>query len=58
MKNLAWLKGFVYGIILSGVIPLIFMLIGQTFAGGVTSLWGESWLYFAVLIPFILTLNP
>ncbi|WP_259391696.1 hypothetical protein [Paenibacillus sp. 1011MAR3C5] len=55
MKNLAWLKGFVYGILLSGIVPLIFMFIAQALAGGITSLWGESWFYFAALIPFVLT---
>ena len=31
------------------------MLFAQGFAGGLTSLNGESWLYFATVIPFLLT---
>ena len=31
------------------------MLFAQGFAGGITSLNGESWLYFATVIPFLLT---
>lgn len=53
MKNLVWLKGFIYGIFLSGIIPFIFMLVAQRAAGGVTSPFGESWLYYAVLLPFV-----
>lgn len=34
---------------------MIFMLIGQAWAGGITSFWGESWLYFSVSIPFAVT---
>lgn len=31
------------------------MLIGQAWAGGIASFWGESWLYFSVIIPFAIT---
>ncbi|WP_232321194.1 hypothetical protein [Sporosarcina ureae] len=31
------------------------MLIGQAWAGGITSLWGEGWLYLSVVIPFVIT---
>lgn len=31
------------------------MLMGQMSAGGITSFWGESWLYFSVIIPFAIT---
>ena len=40
---------------LSFCIAFIFMLFGQMAGGGVTSLMGESWMYFAVIIPFIVT---
>lgn len=51
----ACFKGFIFGIILSFVAALFFMLFAQLFAGGITSFWGESWLYFAVIVPFVLT---
>jgi hypothetical protein len=31
------------------------MSIGQALAGGITSVWGESWFFWAVLLPFVLT---
>lgn len=31
------------------------MLLSQGLAGGVTSFWGESWLYFSVIIPFLIS---
>lgn len=33
------------------------MLIGQALAGGITSFWGEGWLYFSVIIPFMFTFS-
>lgn len=53
MKNR--LTGMVFGIIFSLFTALIFMFFGQIVAGGVTSFWGESWLYFAVIVPFTVT---
>ncbi|NEU32085.1 hypothetical protein GN156_15105 [bacterium LRH843] len=47
--------GMVFGILFSIFTALLFMLIGQFVAGGVTSFWGESWLYFAVIVPFTIT---
>ena len=47
--------GVVFGILFSLFTTLLFMLIGQMIAGGVTSFWGESWLYFAVIVPFTIT---
>ena len=47
--------GVVFGILFSLFTTLLFMLIGQMVAGGVTSFWGESWLYFAVIVPFTIT---
>ncbi|GAA0325645.1 hypothetical protein J18TS1_25490 [Oceanobacillus oncorhynchi subsp. incaldanensis] len=46
------ITGVVFGIIISLITALLFMLIGQAWAGGITSFWGESWLYFSVIIPF------
>ena len=54
MRNLSWVKGLIFGAICSIVGALLFMLFGQVWAGGVTSFWGESWLYFAVFIPFVI----
>lgn len=47
--------GIIYGLGLSFCISFIFMLIAQRLAGGTTYVIGESWLYFATIIPFILT---
>lgn len=55
MKNVSWIKGFIFGALFSFVTAMIFMLIGQAWAGGITSFWGESWLYFSVSIPFAVT---
>ena len=55
MKNLSWLKGLTFGALFSFITALLFMLIGQTLAGGITLFWGESWLYFSVIIPFAIT---
>jgi RsiW-degrading membrane proteinase PrsW (M82 family) len=55
MNNLAWVKGLIFGALFSFIIALLFMLIGQAWAGGITSFWGESWLYFSVIIPFAIT---
>lgn len=53
------IKGIIVGIIfgfgLSFCISFMFMLVAQGLAGGYTSLFGESWLYYATIIPFILT---
>lgn len=45
----------IYGVAISLLTALFFMLIAQAWAGGVTSFRGESWLYFAVVIPFAIT---
>lgn len=47
--------GIIFGVGLSFCISFLFMLVTQSLAGGFTSLFGESWLYFATIIPFILT---
>ncbi|MGX9135024.1 hypothetical protein ACWV26_11725 [Rummeliibacillus sp. JY-2-4R] len=47
--------GIIYGFGLSFCISLMFMLVAQGLAGGITSFSGESWLYHATIIPFILT---
>lgn len=53
MSNI--LKGILFGMIMVLGTAFLFMAIGQTAAGGVTSLFGEAWLYAAVLVPFVLT---
>lgn len=47
--------GIIFGFGLSFCISFIYMLIAQGLAGGITSLFGESWLYYATIFPFILT---
>ena len=47
--------GFIFGFILSLLISLVFMLFAQGMAGGVLSLTGEMWLYYATIVPFIVT---
>ena len=47
--------GIVFGIIISFMSAVFFMLIGQMSAGGLTLFWSESWLYFSVIIPFAIT---
>lgn len=49
------MSGIIFGFGLSFCISLMFMLIAQVLAGGITSLFGEIWLYYATIIPFILT---
>lgn len=55
MNNVSWIKGLILGIILSFISALLFMLLGQMWAGGITSFWGESWLYFSIIVPFAIT---
>lgn len=55
MKIFSWMKGIIFGALLSFITALLFMLIGQTLAGGITLFRGESWLYFSVIIPFAIT---
>lgn len=57
MKNISSLKGLIFGVLFSFVTALLFMLIGQTLAGGITLFRGESWLYFSVIIPFATTFS-
>lgn len=57
MKNISWLKGLIFGVLFSFVTALLFMLIGQTLAGGITLFRGERWLYFSVIIPFAITFS-
>lgn len=47
--------GFIFGFIFSLFTSLVFMFFAQASAGGVTSLTGESWLYYATVVPFIVT---
>ena len=49
------MSGIIFGFGLSFCISLMFMLIAQVLAGGITSLFGEIWLYYATIIPFILS---
>lgn len=37
MKNFSWIKGLIFGTVLSFVTALLFMLMGQAWAGGITS---------------------
>ncbi|MGG0657705.1 hypothetical protein [Rummeliibacillus pycnus] len=46
--------GIIFGLGLSFCISFMFMLVAQGLAGGFTSSFGESWLYYATIIPFIL----
>lgn len=55
MKNFSWIKGLIFGIIFSIMMTFLFMLFGQMWAGGITSFFGESWLYVSVIIPFAIT---
>ncbi|WAA11976.1 hypothetical protein [Fervidibacillus halotolerans] len=52
MKNLAWLKGLIFGILSSLFSAWLVMFFGQILADGLMSFWGELWLYYAVIIPF------
>ncbi|MFE1631073.1 hypothetical protein ACFLFF_30525 [Brevibacillus reuszeri] len=51
MKNYSWIKGLIFGVVFSFIIGLLFMLIAQIWAGGISSFWGESWLYLSIIIP-------
>ncbi|HYK72348.1 MAG TPA: hypothetical protein VEV44_04305 [Pseudoneobacillus sp.] len=55
MGNLTWLKGLIFGALLSFITAWLFMLIGQAWAGGITSFFGENWFYFSVMPPFAMT---
>ncbi|MFS0861864.1 hypothetical protein [Fredinandcohnia sp. 179-A 10B2 NHS] len=48
-------KGILFGMIIALGTAFLFMAIGQTAAGGVTSFFGEAWLYVAAVVPFVLT---
>lgn len=50
----ALVVGGVYGAFLSLFSSFLFMGFGQSAAGGFTSLWGENWLYWSTLFPFII----
>lgn len=52
MKPVWMLKGLIFGVVLALITAFLFMLFGQIAAGGITSLWGESWLYISLIIPF------
>ena len=45
MKAKGVLKGIIIAIFCSIFIPYLFNSVGNTFAGGRISYWGESWLY-------------
>ncbi|WP_237658415.1 hypothetical protein [Ureibacillus xyleni] len=47
--------GVIFGLIIAFVSAWLFMQIAQFIAGGITSFWGESWLFYAVIIPCTLT---
>lgn len=49
------ISGAIFGVVISFFMAFIFLLFGQAWAGGITSFWGESWLYFSVIIPFAIT---
>lgn len=46
------LIGILFGLITSAVTAWMFQQIGGIMAGGITSFWGESWLYISVILPF------
>ncbi|MGN4126052.1 hypothetical protein ACMGD3_13735 [Lysinibacillus sphaericus] len=49
--------GITFGIVLSLVFSFVFMLFAQGLSGGVTSIYGESWLYLSTIVPFTLTFS-
>jgi len=51
MKNLSWIKGLLFGALVSFMATWIFQLLSQQFAGGITSFLGERWLYLSVIVP-------
>ena len=55
MKNLSWIKGLLFGALFSFISAWLFQLNAQQWAGGATLFWGESWLYFSLIIPFSIT---
>jgi hypothetical protein len=56
IKNIkGMIIGVIFGFVLSFCLSFMFMTFAQQLAGGVTSLFGESWLYYATIIPFTLT---
>ncbi|WP_050184056.1 hypothetical protein [Domibacillus robiginosus] len=58
MKRLASiLAGLVFGAVLSVICGTLFGLASQSAAGGYTSFFAESWLYYAVLIPFMVAFS-
>ncbi|WP_303971224.1 hypothetical protein [Sporosarcina ureae] len=46
------LIGILFGLIISAVTAWMFERMAGIMAGGITSFWGESWLYISVTIPF------
>ncbi|WP_102275907.1 ABC transporter permease family protein [Cytobacillus massiliigabonensis] len=47
--------GTIFGIVLSFCISFMFMQAVQGLAGGFTSLFGERWIYYATIFPFVIT---
>lgn len=47
--------GISFGMGILIAISFGFMLFAQMWAGGTTSLFGETWMYFATIVPFALT---
>ena len=47
--------GLIFGFAVSFIFGFFFSLMAQSASGGVTSLVGESWLYYATLVPFSIT---
>lgn len=48
----AGIIGLIFGFAVSVIISLVFSVMAQSASGGITSLLGESWLYYATLVPF------
>ena len=53
MNYLSFIKAIILGAIFSLIAAWLFSLMAQTFAGGMTSFAGESWLYYSVIIPLL-----
>ncbi|WP_243296609.1 hypothetical protein [Bacillus litorisediminis] len=57
MKYLSWVIGMLFGGVISLIAAWLIMYLGQMLAGGITSFWGEPWLYYSIVFPSAVTFS-
>ncbi|MGM9950698.1 MAG: hypothetical protein ACI33P_11250 [Lysinibacillus sp.] len=49
--------GGICGLVLSFILTFTFIIVASALSGGVATLHGERWLYYATVVPFVLTFS-